>query len=162
MAKVSQLQIRVSAEQKARIRRGAHGARTDMSSWVLSRLFPREEESFQQLVSQLGTGETPSLVFAQIHDFLANLPAAEFPDAVATRPATKLGPYFENYLAAMVECAATSKGVDPPAWLSEIEPLATPVFGAALDSIRLHLLTHSPPPFRRRNIFIDASIGDRA
>jgi len=26
-----------------------------------------------------------------------------------------------------------------------------------LQSLRLHLLTHSPPPFRRRNIFIDSS-----
>jgi hypothetical protein len=28
-------------------------------------------------------------------------------------------------------------------------------------SLRLYLLTHSPAPFRRRNIFIDASVGSR-
>ena len=30
-----------------------------------------------------------------------------------------------------------------------------------LLSLRLHLLTHSPPPFRLRNIFIDSSVGTR-
>jgi len=30
-----------------------------------------------------------------------------------------------------------------------------------LLGLRLHLLTHSPAPFRRRNIFIDASVGAR-
>jgi hypothetical protein len=33
------------------------------------------------------------------------------------------------------------------------------VFGSTLVSLRLYLLTHSPPPFRRRNIFIDATVG---
>jgi hypothetical protein len=40
-------------------------------------------------------------------------------------------------------------------------PLAEPVFGSDLMSLRLYLLTHSPAPFRRRNIFIDASVGFR-
>ena len=40
-----------------------------------------------------------------------------------------------------------------------IEALSEPEFGSQLQSLRLHLLTHSPPPFRRRNIFIDTSIG---
>ena len=44
---------------------------------------------------------------------------------------------------------------------ARIAPLASPVFGSKLESLRLYLLTHSPPPFRRRNIFIDASIGAR-
>jgi hypothetical protein len=35
------------------------------------------------------------------------------------------------------------------------------VFGSELQSLRLYLLTHSPPPFRARNIFIDSSLGDR-
>jgi hypothetical protein len=39
--------------------------------------------------------------------------------------------------------------------------LTEPVFGSELQSLRLYLLTHSPPPFRARNIFIDATLGDR-
>jgi hypothetical protein len=39
--------------------------------------------------------------------------------------------------------------------------LPQPVFGSELKALRLHLLTNSPPAFRRRNIFIDATLGDR-
>jgi hypothetical protein len=42
-----------------------------------------------------------------------------------------------------------------------VVPLEEPAFGTALQSLRLHLLTHSPPPFRLRNIFIDSSLGQR-
>jgi hypothetical protein len=35
------------------------------------------------------------------------------------------------------------------------------VFGTPIESLRLHLLTASPPAFRRRRIFIDATVGDR-
>jgi hypothetical protein len=43
----------------------------------------------------------------------------------------------------------------------ETPPLAEPAFGTTLQSLRLYLLTHSPAPFRRRNLFIDASIDDQ-
>jgi hypothetical protein len=40
-------------------------------------------------------------------------------------------------------------------------PLAEPVFASSLQSLRLHLLVLSPAPFRRRNIFIDSTLGAR-
>ena len=61
----------------------------------------------------------------------------------------------------MVEYACARAGTPPPAWAGAIAPLAEPVFGSGLTSLRLHLLTRSPAPFRRRNIFIDATVGDR-
>ncbi|HTY49830.1 MAG TPA: hypothetical protein VMB48_09070 [Steroidobacteraceae bacterium] len=39
--------------------------------------------------------------------------------------------------------------------------MSEPAFGSELRSLRLHLLTQSPPAFRCRNIFIDASVGER-
>jgi hypothetical protein len=48
-----------------------------------------------------------------------------------------------------------------PAWTRSIPPLAEPVFGSDLCSLRLYLLTNSPPPFRGRNIFIDSTLGDQ-
>jgi hypothetical protein len=39
--------------------------------------------------------------------------------------------------------------------------LADPFFGSELRSLRHYLLTHSPAPFRSRNIFIDSTVGDR-
>jgi hypothetical protein len=61
----------------------------------------------------------------------------------------------------MVEYACAKRSVAPPAWTRTVTPLPDPVFATALQSLRLHLLTHSPPPFRARNIFIDASVGER-
>jgi hypothetical protein len=61
----------------------------------------------------------------------------------------------------MIELACQRAGIRAPAWTESVRPLPQPVFGAPLESLRLHLLTHAPPPFRRRNIFVDASIGDR-
>ncbi len=61
----------------------------------------------------------------------------------------------------MVEYACAQRDVAPPAWTRAVAPLTEPVFGSALMSLRLYLLTHSPAPFRRRNIFIDASVGSR-
>ena len=34
-------------------------------------------------------------------------------------------------------------------------------FASELKSLRLHLLTKSPAPFRRRNLFVDSTLGDR-
>jgi len=72
-----------------------------------------------------------------------------------------LAPFLRNYIAAMVEYACAKRAVAVPAWVRSIPPLAEPVFGSDLQSLRLYLLTHSPPPFRGRNIFIDATLGDR-
>ena len=59
----------------------------------------------------------------------------------------------------MCETACNLRGLPAPAWTGKIEALAEPVFGSALPSLRLYLLTHSPASFRRRNIFIDSSVG---
>jgi hypothetical protein len=61
----------------------------------------------------------------------------------------------------MVEVAAHQAGVLPPSWAEEVEPLAHPAFIDPSLRLRAHLLTASPPPFRRRNIFIDSTVGDR-
>jgi hypothetical protein len=61
----------------------------------------------------------------------------------------------------MVEQAAHRKRVGPPAWVREIPPLEEPHFVPPLEGLRLHLLQASPVPFKRRNIFIDSSVGDR-
>jgi len=45
-----------------------------------------------------------------------------------------------------------------PGWTRAIAPLSEPMFGSELQSLRLYLLAHSPPPFRVRNIFIDSTL----
>lgn len=62
----------------------------------------------------------------------------------------------------MVELAAHRREVPPPAWVRDVEPMEMePRFATPLAGLRLHLLRASPVPFKRRNIFIDSSIGDR-
>jgi len=158
--KSGQLQIRVSPAQKAAICRAASRAGLDMSAYVLARLLPAPERRFQDLTEACADSRDGRFALAELNAWLASLGTGELQQAVASPPA-RLTPYLANYVAAMVEVACAKHGVAPPAWLREMAPLAEPVFGSALMSLRLYLLSHSPAPFRRRNIFIDASVGSR-
>ncbi len=116
---------------------------------------------FAALTGSCGKPGSERFGLAELNGWLATLGDNELREAVASPPAAGLTPYLANYVAAMVEYACARHGIAPPQWTRSIEPLAEPVFGSTLASLRLHLLTHSPPPFRRRNIFIDASVGSR-
>ena len=160
-AKTAQLQIRVTAQQKRAIQAASRRAGTDMSGWVLSRILPSSRSRFQELTAALARAPRPRFVVAELHDLLADSTAADLRDAISEAPAARLDPYWGNYLAAMVETAAQRRGLVTPAWTAQVRPLPVPTFGSDLQSLRLHLLTASPPAFRRRNIFIDATVGDR-
>jgi uncharacterized protein (DUF1778 family) len=156
------LQIRVTAAEKAVIKCASEKAGTDMSRWILDRVLPAPQREFQQWAKLLATAEENSrFFFAELNDFLFGLDQGRLSEAVSERPEAKFDVYTDAYLAAMVETAAHRKGIDPPAWTAEVPGLPEPAFGTSLPGLRLYLLIHSPPPFRRRNIFIDASIGDR-
>jgi hypothetical protein len=159
--KSAQLQIRVSPAEKAAIERAARRAGLDMSAYVLERVFPRLPGRFAELVEGCHKSENERLGLAELSSWLGALSSAELRDAVASPSAPGATPYLANYVAAMVECACARRNIPPPPWTREIAPLTEPVFGSTLMSLRLHLLTHSPPPFRRRNIFIDSTVGAR-
>jgi hypothetical protein len=156
-----QLQIRVSPAEKAAIRRAAEHAGMDMSAYVLGRALPTPAMQLQACAESC-TGPAPaSFGLAELNGFLSRWTAAELRDAIAAPPTAALTPFLSNYIAAMIERACERSSVRVPAWVAAIAPLPDPAFGSTLKSLRLHLLTHSPPPFRRRNIFIDSSVGDR-
>jgi hypothetical protein len=93
---------------------------------------------------------------------LNDLLTAAAADQFASLPRPSIAdPYLANYVAAIVELVVQLHGVRPPVWTSGIEPLAQPVFAVPWQSLSAHLLLESPVPFRRRNIFIDSSIGAR-
>jgi hypothetical protein len=158
--KTQQLQIRVTPDQKAALQRQAADAGHDLSSYVLARLIPDRRNEFVELLAALDTGEY-RFVLAGLNDFLTDCPPVLFGDAVAQAPIAHLGPYLQNYVAAMVEQAAALKGVAPPDWTRHVAPLAEPHFITPLASLRLHLLRSAPVPFKRRNIFVDSAIGAR-
>jgi uncharacterized protein (DUF1778 family) len=160
--KASQLQIRVTAQQKALLRQRARAAGLGMSAYVLSRALQAPDERFGQLVRALATVEDPRLPLAELNDLLTGCTPSEFAEAVAVADLARLSPYLANYLAAMTEQAAHLKRVEAPAWTRRVAPLDAPHFVTQLRSLRMHLLRHAPVPFKRRNIFVDSSVGARA
>lgn len=159
--KTAQLQMRVSPAEKAAIQRAARRAGMAMSAYVLDRLLPAAATRFEELTAACSEADSARFALAELNSFLAGLGAGELRDAVASPPPVGLSAMHANYIAAMVEYACAHHGIAPPRWAGAIAPLAEPTFGSELAGLRLYLLTHSPPPFRRRNIFIDASIGAR-
>ena len=115
----------------------------------------------QEMMRLVGDEETRSYGYAELNDFLVSLSATELRRAVASCPFDSLPPEAENYVAAMIEQACSRAGIELPAWTRKIKPLATPMFGSQLPGLRLHLLVNSPAAFKRRNLFIDTSIGGR-
>jgi uncharacterized protein (DUF1778 family) len=162
--KSRQLQIRVTPDEKSAIRRLASAAGLDVSSYVLARALPAAQGRFDGLLRALAKPHDRSYVLAELNDFLSALSGPELAEAVGLVEwvvLEALPDYERNYVAAMVELACARRERPPPAWTREVRPLAQPRFGTELRSVRPYLLRASPVPFKRRNIFIDASIGDR-
>jgi hypothetical protein len=160
-AKSEQLQIRVTREQKAALRRLAGRAGQDVSSYVLARALPAAALRFDALLRALARESEPGYALAELSDLLASLASGELADATADADLGDLSPYLQNYVAAMVERAAELRGVAPPAWTGGVPVLEEPHFAAPLPGLRLHLLRASPVAFRCRNLFVDASVGER-
>ena len=160
-AKSTQLQIRVAPAEKAAIQRAARRAGMDMSAWVLARVLPAAGQRYEALLEKLREPAGARFTLAALNDLLSKLSGPELQEAVAMAPPAALPAFLRNYVAAMVEYACALQGATAPAWTRDVPPLPEPVFGSELPGLRLHLLSHSPAPFRRRNIFIDTSLGGR-
>ncbi len=159
--KKAQLQIRVSDADKAAIQKAAKRAGLDMSAYVLSRVISAPASRFRECVDACAGQASANFALAELNSLLSAFTPGEMRNAVAAPPSVTLSPFLANYIAAMVEYGCARCGMEPPAWTRTVAPLIEPAFGTTLLSLRLHLLTHSPPPFRRRNIFIDSTLGNR-
>jgi hypothetical protein len=146
---------------KADLVRRARAEGLDLSSWMLARLAPERRHRFLGLVRALGTRAESISVLAEISDLLNDCGRAELATVTELPPLAKLGELHANQLAAMVETRAACLGIRPPQWVAEVEPLRKPWFASELASLRLYLLSNSPPAFRRRNLFVDSTVGDR-
>jgi uncharacterized protein (DUF1778 family) len=159
--KTEQLQIRISPAQKRALQKQAEKARMSMSEWILNKVLPSSQLTFQSLVEELAASDQPGYAFAELLEWFGSMSADELEVAAAEPPKVELDPYWQNYLAATVEHAAALKGAKVPGWTKDVAPLREPVFGSSLESLKLHLLVNSPPAFAQRNIFIDSTVGDR-
>ena len=137
----------------------------DMSEWILTRTLPAGPQMFAEVVKALAAAVTDRsirrLALAAVHDFLAQCSLMDIEASVAEAPLLPDDAFAANYLAAMVETTCYRYSVCPPAWCCQIEPLKDPYFASELVSLRLYLLCISPPPFKRRNLFVDTTIGGR-
>lgn len=158
--KTGQLQIRVSPAEKAIIQRAAKRAGLDMSSYVLSKVISVPANRFQVCIAA-AAGLNSSYGLAELNDLLTKFSSLELESAIAASPTAPLSPFLANYVAAMVELACSLRAIPVPHWTRAILPLADPWFASSIPRLRHHLLVSSPAPFRRRNIFIDASLGSR-
>jgi len=157
--RTEQLQIRVTPAEKAAIARAARRAGLGMSAYVLAKVLADPAAQWRERLRELERSGEPRMALAGISAWLARLGAGEMAGAVAESPPAGLSEFDANYIAAMVEQACAERGVAAPRWTREIAPLERPVFASELASLRLHLLRHSPAPFRRRNLFVDSTVG---
>lgn len=156
------LQVRLTPDEKSELERLAERAGQDMSTYVRSRALPRPARRVRELLGVLADQpDNRRFALAELNDLLVDLPSARFREVLGHADVSELSDYLQNYVAAMVERAADLKGVTPPRWTACILPLPRPHFVVPLASLRPYLLVESPVPFKRRNIFIDSSVGSR-
>jgi hypothetical protein len=156
------LQVRISATEKAELERRARRAGQDVSTYVRSRILPVTGARAQALVDRLRRdADGRRYVLVELNDLLAELPRAQLSSAVAELDVTGLTLHLQNYVAAMVEQAAHDRGVRAPRWTAEVPRLAEPWFAVPFGSLRPHLLKEAPVAFKRRNLFVDSTVGDR-
>jgi uncharacterized protein (DUF1778 family) len=157
--KTVQLQIRVTPGEKKAIERAARNAGLGMSAYVLARALPAAAGRWREYLRRLSRDAQSRIALAELSRWLARLSADELRDALGEAPPADLSEFQQNYVAAMVEQICATRGVPAPAWTRDVAPLRQPFFASGLASLRLHLLANSPPPFRRRNLFVDATVG---
>lgn len=161
MTKSVHLQVRMTPAQKAELKDRAQRAGEDMSAYVLSRALPPLSLRFDELLRRVADDEERRFALAELNDFLADLGSGELEETVGEARLERLTPYLRNYVAAMVEHVANRRGVPPPAWVRKVPPLDEPHFATELAGLRFHLLRAAPVAFKRRNVFVDATVGDR-
>ena len=128
---------------------------------MLARALPAAALHFGEILGALGEADRRRFALAELSDLLNELAPQELAQVTGDADLRGLSPYVQNYVAAMIELAAHQKAVTAPGWVREIPPLEEPHFATRLAGLRLYLLHVSPVPFKRRNIFIDSSVGDR-
>ncbi len=160
-AKTAQLQIRVTPEQKAQLKALAERAGQGISTYVLSRVLPDDRVNVARWIAGLDDDAERSYALAALHDWLVGASPPEFAAVAAGLDVSGIDPLWQNYVAALVEQAATRKAVSVPDWVTRIQPLDKPWFAVPFASLRPHLIKSAPVPFKRRNIFVDTGLGSR-
>lgn len=155
--KTSQLQIRVSPEQKQALKQLAAEAGLNVSQYVLVTVLPQGQAEFARLAHDLVGHKTRRVALEALQGYLEGLTSDELRLTVATLDVMALSPVLQNYVAATVEQATRLMEIDAPTWTRSIAPLDRPHFAWEPRSLRPHLMRITPLAFKRRNVFVDAN-----
>lgn len=153
--KTSQLQIRVTPEEKQALKRLAEAAGESLSTYVLSRALPTVNRELAAAVGELAQAGGHLAASGSLRALLRDLSGDELLSPAARPDLDGLPPLARNVVAGLVEEAAHDKGVEPPEWAETVAPLDRPHFRWALESLQPHQLRVTPAPFKRRNLFFD-------
>ena len=158
--KTSQLQIRVSLDQKDALKRLAAEAGQSVSEYVLATALPSAGVEFDQRIRAVRGARLSPKALSDLALYLSDLSVAEFEVATSSPDLTDLSALLRNYVAAAVEQEAGRRGVDPPSWTEGVEAMAEPSFAWRLPSLQPHLMRVTPLAYKRRNVFV-ASLHDQ-
>ena len=151
--RTSQLQIRVSLEQKAALRRLAAAAGQNVSQYVLARALPEADGTLARAFDALRVGGNAREALHALGTALAGLDPLELETTLASSSVDGLSSTLQNRVAALVEDLAASRGFAPPPWASAVPPLTRPHFRWPLASLQPYQLRTALPAYKRRNLF---------
>ena len=155
-AKTSQLQIRVTEEQKAALKRLAAAAEMTVSSYVLAQALPARHQQLDRALEALtAPGADLHAGFEGLASLIGDTGDEEFADALGSPSVEHLTRLLQNQLAALVEQAANARGLEPPGWVQKVPALPRPHFAWPLSSLRPHQIRVTPVAFKRRGVFFD-------
>lgn len=156
--KSSQLQIRVSPDQKAALKRLAADAGQSVSAYVLSTVLPASQVEFGHKVRAIRSAADRREAIIELHRYLAALSPGAFTATVREVDMDGFPGILQNQLAALVEDEARVRGAPAPPWVAAIDEPDNPHFAWDLRSLRPHLLRQTPAAYKRRNVYADIPV----
>ncbi len=149
--RTSQLQIRVSPEQKATLKRLAARAGLSVSAYVLGQSLPSANWALEGPLADVRDGKPTALPVLRRQ--VAAMPPEDLGKRLESVDVSNLRPLAQNQVAALVEEVAYAADVEPPRWTASIHPLELPHFRWPLQSLRPYQLRASSVALKRRNVF---------
>lgn len=93
----------------------------------------------------------------QLADDLEGLHGAERVGACVAPPAPSGDARFDAFIAGVVETRLDAEELPHPVWLQSVSPLAAPWWVDHYTAGSERVVAATPPPLRRRGVFIDAA-----
>jgi len=154
--KTSQLQIRVTEQEKAALRRLAAAANMTVSRYVLSQAIPSRARDLERIGQGLsGPPTDQASALQRLVDLVVETPPADYRQVLGGLSLEGLPPRMQNQVAAVVESGAQARGTEPPDWVDAVDPLPRPYFWWPLASLRPHQMRVAPVAYKKRGIFFD-------